>query len=133
MTESEDDSTKKTRNWIARFLHRGRYGALPVREGGEQRSASQGDASPLSKQEFYYCDPVYFLLPTDYLFFSKSRISARSFSCAGGSAGAAAAAAASSSAFFLRMFCMNPRNFFIKRNTAKATIRKFNTSPMKVP
>ena len=33
MTESEDDSTKKTRNWIARFLHRGRYGALPVREG----------------------------------------------------------------------------------------------------
>ncbi len=43
MTESEDDCTKKTRNWIARFLHRGRYGALPVREGGEQRSASQGD------------------------------------------------------------------------------------------
>ena len=59
----------------------------------------------------------------------------RSFSSAlgaGGAAGAAAAAAASAS-FFLRMFCMKPRNFFIKRNTAKATIRKFKTSPMKVP
>jgi len=125
-------TVKKTRNWIARFLHRGRYGALPVREGGEQCSASQGETSPSVNKDFYYCDPVYFLLPTDYLFFSKSRISVRSFSSALGAGGAACAAAASAS-FFLRMFCIKPRNFFIKRNTANATIRKFRTSPMKVP
>lgn len=61
-------TVQKTRNWIARFLHRGRYGDLPVREGGEQRSASQGDASPHQQTKTFtiailstsYC------LPTTY-------------------------------------------------------------------
>ena len=62
-----------------------------------------------------------------YLFFSKSRISVRrssSFDGAGGATGA-------SSCF--RMFCINPRNFFITRNTTIATIRKSITPPIKLP
>ena len=59
-------------------------------------------------------------------FFSKSRISARSFSCAGGSGGAAGAGAASS--FFFALFMA-----LITMNNAKATMTNLIVASTTLP